>query len=97
MMFYVYILYSEKSEIYYIGSTDDLERRFLEHNELSENSFTSMHRPWRLVASFPVGTSRGLALKIEKHIKKQKSRSYIEELIKRGSISGLIKRFNSIG
>jgi putative endonuclease len=48
------------------------------------------------MASFPVGNSRGLALKIERHIKKQKSRRYIEDMIERGSISGLIKRFSSV-
>ena len=43
-----------------------MERRLLEHNELSENSFTFIHRPWKVMASFPVGTSRGLALKMAK-------------------------------
>jgi putative endonuclease len=94
-MFYVYILYSEKSDIYYVGSTDEVSRRLVEHNQLSKDSFTSKHRPWKLRASFPVGDSRGLALTIERHIKKQKSRRYIEDLIKRDSISGLIKRFSS--
>jgi len=31
-MFYVYILKSEKDEKCYIGSTNDLRRRFKEHN-----------------------------------------------------------------
>jgi putative endonuclease len=89
-MFFVYILYSEKSDIYYIGSTDNVERRLNEHNQISENSFTSRHRPWELKASFLVGDSRSTAILIEKHIKKQKSRSYIDEIIRRGSIGGLI-------
>ena len=97
MMFCVYILYSEKSGKYYVGSTDDVQRRLIEHNELSENSYTSKFRPWKLMAFYEVGESRSLALKIEKHIKKQKSKTYIEDILKRGSIDGLIKRFNSIG
>jgi putative endonuclease len=44
-MFSVYILFSEEHDKYYVGQTDDLERRLLEHNELSENSFTSRYRP----------------------------------------------------
>lgn len=71
MMFYVYILYSEKSGIYYIGSTDNVERRFLLHNELSQIVLPSCTAPG-IMASFPVGTSRGVALKIERKIKTQK-------------------------
>ncbi len=92
-MFYIYILYSEKFEMYYVGQSDDVDRRLLEHNELSDHSYTSKYRPWELAASFEVGESRSLARKIESHIKKQKSKVYIQEIIERCSISGLIKRF----
>jgi len=51
-MFYVYILHSPSSNIYYVGSTDDVERRLIEHNHLSENAFTSKHRPWELKVAF---------------------------------------------
>ena len=94
-MFYIYILYSASSGKYYIGSTNDVGRRLIEHNELSENSYTSKYRPWELKASFNVGDSRTVALKIERHIKNQKSRSYIENIILRKSIDLLIERFSS--
>ena len=45
-MHHLYILYSPSSDKYYIGQTPDLETRLLFHNELSEDSFTSKHRPW---------------------------------------------------
>ncbi|GET30624.1 GIY-YIG nuclease family protein [Prolixibacter sp. SD074] len=96
-MFYVYILYSPSSDIYYVGSTDDVERRLEEHNHLSENSFTSKHRPWDLKVAFDVSHSRTVALKIEKHIKRQKSRKYIEDIIERNSIERLITKFSSVG
>ncbi len=32
-MFYVYVLKSEQTEYHYIGSTEDLKRRFKEHNQ----------------------------------------------------------------
>ncbi|GET20342.1 GIY-YIG nuclease family protein [Prolixibacter denitrificans] len=96
-MFYIYILYSPSSDIYYVGSTDNVERRLEEHNYLSENSFTSKHRPWRLKVAFEVGHSRTAALKIEKHIKRQKNRKYIEDIIERNSIDRLIARFSSVG
>ncbi|MDP3929696.1 MAG: GIY-YIG nuclease family protein, partial [Bacteroidota bacterium] len=31
-MFKVYILYSAKKDNYYVGQTEDLERRLVEHN-----------------------------------------------------------------
>ena len=93
-MFYIYILYSIKADKYYVGQTDNVERRLLEHNEISENSYTSRYRPWILKIKLPVGDSRSLALKVEKHIKKQKSRKYIEDIIERGSIQKLIEKFS---
>lgn len=96
-MFYVYIRYSFSLDIFYVGSTDNVERRLEEHNYLSENRFTSKHRPWHLKVAFEVGHSRTVALKIEKHIKRQKSRKYIEAIIERGSIDKLIAKFSSVG
>jgi putative endonuclease len=32
LMFVVYIIYSKKLNRYYIGTTDDFERRYAEHN-----------------------------------------------------------------
>ncbi|WP_025865516.1 GIY-YIG nuclease family protein [Prolixibacter bellariivorans] len=95
-MFYLYILHSPSSDIFYVGSTDNVERRLDEHNYLSENSFTSKHRPWHLIVAFEIGHSRTIALKIEKHIKRQKSRKYIEDIIERNSIDRLIARFSSV-
>jgi putative endonuclease len=74
LMFYIYILYSPGADKYYVGHTDDVDRRLQEHNELSDQSYTSKYRPWELKISLPIGVDRGLALKIEKHIKRQKSR-----------------------
>lgn len=95
-MYFVYILYSQIADKYYVGQTDDPDRRLLEHNKLSENKFTSKYRPWKCIACFPVGKSRGLAMKIERHIKKQRSRSYIKNLAKLPNIDKLIDRFTSL-
>jgi putative endonuclease len=80
-MYYIYILYSESSDKYYVGYTDDPARRVIEHNTKPFNTYTSKHRPWKLVASFPAGESRSEAVKIERYIKKQKSRTFILKLI----------------
>ena len=79
-MFSVYILFSEEHDKYYVGQTDDLERRLLQHNELSENSFTSRYRPWELGHTIDV-PDRTIAIKMERFIKKQKSKKYLREVV----------------
>jgi len=80
-MYYVYILYSESSDRYYIGHSDDPERRLLSHNTSERTTYTSKHRPWKMMATFAVSENRGTAMKIEKYLKKQKSRQFLEEVI----------------
>ena len=80
MLYYIYIL-SCSADIYYIGQSHDPWERLLHHNNDDKNTFTSKHRPWLLAAVYEVGDSRAGALKIERWIKKQKSRNLIEKLI----------------
>jgi putative endonuclease len=80
-MFYVYILYSERTDRYYVGHTNDPQRRLIEHNTTNDNKFTTKFRPWEMLLSFEVSESRGEALKMERFIKKQKSRLFIKRLI----------------
>ena len=47
-MFYVYVLQSLSYNTYYIGSTEDVERRLSEHNS-GKGRYTSGRIPWRLV------------------------------------------------
>jgi putative endonuclease len=46
-MFYTYILYSEKSNKHYYGSTNNLNNRLVEHNK-GKVKFTKSLRPWTL-------------------------------------------------
>ncbi len=79
-MYFVYFLYSLKTERYYIGSTDDLESRLKHHNSGATPSTKSGAPFWeiRYVETLPDRTS---ALKRELEIKKKKSKRYIEWLI----------------
>ena len=96
-MYFVYILHAPASDIYYTGQTDNLPLRLQFHNELSQNSFTSKHRPWVLKRSIPV-ESRSTAILIEKYIKGRKSKKFIERLIEdQEAIEKLLRRFNSAG
>ncbi|MEK7185812.1 MAG: GIY-YIG nuclease family protein [Patescibacteria group bacterium] len=47
-MYYVYILQSSKSKIFYYGYTLNLVKRVKEHNS-GESKFTKGHIPWKLV------------------------------------------------
>lgn len=47
-MYYVYILLSSKSGILYYGYTENLKKRFEEHNA-GKSKFTKGHLPWTLV------------------------------------------------
>ncbi len=80
-MHYVYILYSAVADKFYVGSTDDPNRRLLEHNTSIHNTFTSKYRPWELKAVFAIGENRSLAMQYERKLKKLKSKQIILELI----------------
>lgn len=47
-MYYVYVLKSDKDDSLYIGYTNDLKRRFVEHNK-GENVSTKHKTPFQLV------------------------------------------------
>jgi putative endonuclease len=81
-MFYVYFLYSSNSDRYYIGYTEDVVKRLKEHNHpVVKSKFTSKYLPWELKLSFEVSSVRGDAIRVERFIKKQKSKVFIQKLI----------------
>ena len=79
-MYFIYIIYSDSANLYYLGYTNDPKRRLNEHNTNAHNSFTSKHRPWVMRALFECGMSASRTIIIERFIKKQKSRTLIELL-----------------
>ena len=80
MPHYVYILYSELANRYYIGSTSNPEERIHRHNAGATIS-TKNGRPWKIVYT-EIWTTKLEALKREVYLKKMKSRSFLEELIR---------------
>ena len=81
-MFYIYIIYAHNFDKFYVGSSRDPWNRLIKHNSSPFNTFTSKYRPWVLKAVFEVGANRGEAMRIERFIKKQKSRKLLLKLIK---------------
>ena len=89
-MYQTYIIYSSTKDRYYIGSTGTgVETRVERHNDGWTRS-TKSGVPWKLkyVRSFETKTE---ALRWEKHIKGQKSRDYIDELIRTIDIAHNLK------
>ena len=66
-MFFVYILYSELHDRYYIGQTHDVNARLMRHNTRMEKS-TSPYVPWKLVLKLEKG-SRAEAIRLERKLK----------------------------
>jgi putative endonuclease len=67
MAFFVYILFSEAYDRYYIGQTSDLIARHRRHNAVQELS-TRPYLPWTLVCSIEK-PSRSEAVLLEQKIK----------------------------
>ena len=73
-------MYSPGADKYYIGYSNDYLRRLKEHNESDRLTFTSKYRPWIIKAVFDCGISESDAMRLERFIKRQKSRRLIETL-----------------
>jgi len=79
---YAYIIKSASSGDFYVGETEDPHTRLAQNNQaVYKGAFTSRHTDWQLVAVFAC-RDRAHARKVEAHIKKMRSRTYIENLIK---------------
>jgi putative endonuclease len=79
IMHYTYILESESNGKYYIGTTDNIDRRLEEHNS-GLNKSTKSGIPWKLkrLESFRIINQ---AYKREKFLKSRKSRKIINMVI----------------
>jgi putative endonuclease len=76
MDYHIYILYSSILNKYYIGSTNNIDRRLYEHN-IGHSVYTKKGIPWELKGEKSF-SSLGEARAEELRIKKCKSRKYIE-------------------
>ena len=78
----VYILHSKSLDRFYIGMSNDLNVRLDFHlNPNETRKFTAKAKDWTLFIAID-NLSKNKALKIEKHIKKMKSKIYIQNLLK---------------
>ena len=80
-MFYIYIIYSNTAERFYVGHSENPWDRLVQHNENQGDKYTGKYQNWELKAVFQVSENRGDALIIEKFIKRQKSKKLLLKLI----------------
>ncbi len=78
-MYFVYIIQSETDGSYYIGFTENLQKRISEHNPGNTN-YTSKKMPWKLVYFESFGNKTD-ALKREKLLKRRKNKDFYQRLI----------------
>ncbi len=79
-MHYCYVIYSQTLNKYYIGETENVEIRLEQHNNgYFKGAYTKPANDWSLFLVIPCQDIR-VARKLEKFIKRQKSRSFIERL-----------------
>ena len=78
--YYVYVLWSFKDEMFYIGFSDDVERRFLEHKR-GDNISTAKRLPVKLIF-FEAYLSKTDALRRESYSKTTKGKTTLRQMIK---------------
>jgi putative endonuclease len=78
MNYVVYILFSDILRKYYVGSTENFERRISQHNT-GRGNFTSKGMPWTLVKLIECD-SRTEAVGLERKIKKRGIERFLEDL-----------------
>jgi len=78
----LYILYSSSIDSYYIGSCLDISERLIAHNTHKYNrGYTKRATDWNIYF-LKEDLEYEVARKIESHVKRMKSRIYIENLKK---------------
>ncbi|MCL4539486.1 MAG: GIY-YIG nuclease family protein [Bacteroidetes bacterium] len=76
-MYTTYILQSQKTGRYYVGSTQDVGGRLIQHNT-GKTRATKSGIPWEVVHTEEFGT-RSEAMKKEREIKGRGSGRYLED------------------
>ncbi len=77
-MFFVYAIKSTVRNYIYVGMTNDVDRRFVEHNN-GENRSTKAYKPFKLIHKEPF-TTRIEAREREKYLKSGIGKEYLKSL-----------------
>ena len=83
-MYYVYVLFSEKLNKRYIGSTHDVNNRLREHNT-SKSKFTKTGIPWKLIYQESYQTNLE-ARRRELFLKSGVGKKLLDQIVKEGDL-----------
>ena len=78
-MYFVYIIRCAEGR-YYIGSTEDIEKRVAQHNSKQYKGWTNRFNEWKLVYSESFSTRREALIR-EREIKKMKGGRSFKALV----------------
>ena len=78
-MWYVYIIKSNNSKYRYVGPTNNLDRRLLEHNN-GMCKATSPYKPFRLKAYVAI-KDKNKAIELEKYLKTGSGIAFLKKRI----------------
>jgi len=85
IMYFTYVLYSQKFDEIYIGQTNNLELRLEEHNSGMSKS-TKRYAPWEIIYTESFN-SRSAAMRREKQLKSHSGRDFIrKEILKKNKL-----------
>ena len=79
MQYFVYTIYNKNNDKFYIGQTNNIDRRLIEHNSGETNYTAKYSGEWELVYKEEF-SDRTNAIKREKFLKKQKNKSFYKKL-----------------
>jgi putative endonuclease len=80
-MYYIYVLNSTEADRFYVGHSQDPWKRLEQHLSNTGDKYTGSYHDWKLIAVFEVSSIRGEADKIEKFIKRQKSKELLKKML----------------
>ena len=86
-MYFVYILHSKSINKFYVGYSENPDKRLEFHNSELNKIWSTKGKPWELKSTFSFQNKTD-ALKAEKFIKKQKSTKFIQAIIDAQKIIG---------
>ncbi|MGC9610661.1 MAG: GIY-YIG nuclease family protein [Minisyncoccia bacterium] len=81
LMFYTYVIRSRKSNRWYTGSTNDLRKRFNQHNP-KKSTWTRNNTPWDLIYYEACLNEEDSRLR-EKYLKSGVGKRYLKNRLKR--------------
>jgi putative endonuclease len=91
-MYYIYILFSESADKFYVGYIQDPKERLLKHNEQENfNTYTRKFRPWKMLRFLRHPQIKVMQYRLNALLKNRNQENFIEMLCDENSqLSGIL-------